>query len=127
MWTIARTLAQDRIWITQDGRRIPITEMEQSHRLNTHAYLLRRAAEIHEHVRWLQEREMLRRLRVEDLHQLTGLTITLEIEMDPEKWLCTTPFMCALYKAIRDHGTEDGEVVHVTYGEVPELEEGASL
>lgn len=125
MWTIARTLAQDRIWITQDGRRIPITEMEQSHRLNTHAYLLRRAAEIHEHVRWLRVRETLRGF--DDPRQLVGETFTIQIEMDPEKWLCATPFMCALTKAIRDHGTEDGEVVHVTYGEVPELEEGASL
>jgi len=126
MWTIARTLAQDRIWITQDGRRMLISEMDQSHRQNTHAYLLRRAKEIHEHVR-LQIHETLYVLRVEDLHQLKGRIAHLEIEMDPERWLLATPFMCALAKAIRDHGTEDGEVVYVTYGDVPELGDGASL
>ena len=125
MWTIARTLAQDRIWITQDGRRMLISEMDQSHRQNTHAYLLRRAKEIHEHVRWLRVRETFHGF--DDPRQLVGETFTIQIEMDPERWLCATPFMCVLAKAIRDHGTEDGEVVHVTYGNALELEDGTAL
>lgn len=115
MWTIAQTLAQDVIWITQDGRRMLITEMEQSHRQNTHAYLLRRAKEIHEHVRWLRTRAVVNGLRVNDLRHLEGMEIFIEIEMDPQKWLRATPFMLALDKAIRDHGIEDGEIVDVRY------------
>lgn len=115
MWTIAETLAQDVIWVTQDGRRMLITEMEQSHRLNTHAYLLCRAAEIHGHVRWLRVRETLRGLRVTDLRSLEGQKVFVEIEMDPERWILATPFMIALDKAIKDYGVEDGEIVDVTY------------
>lgn len=115
MWTIAKTLAQDVIWITQDGRRMLISDMEQSHRQNTHAYLLRRAAEIHEHVRWLRVRETIKGLRVEDLRQVQGTEIFIELEMDPERWIRATPFMIALEKAIRDHDAVHGEVVDVAY------------
>jgi len=117
MWTIAATLAQDQIWVTQDGRRMLIRDMDQSHRQNTHAYLLRRAKEIHEHVRWLRVRETLRGLRIDDPHRLVGETIYIPIEMDPEKWLRATPFMIALDKAIRDYGVEDGEIVDIKYEE----------
>jgi hypothetical protein len=116
MWTIAKTLAQDVIWITQDGRRVLIAEMAQSHRLNTHAYLLRRAAEIHEHVRWLRVRATLNEIRrLSEADQLEGAQPFIEIEMDPERWIRATPFMIALEKAIRDHGAEDGEVIDVAY------------
>lgn len=116
MWTIAKTLAQDVIWITQDGRRVLIIEMEQSHRQHTHAYLLRRAAEIHEHVRWLRVRAAVNGIRhLAETDQLEGAELHLEIEMDPEKWIRATPFMIALEKAIRDHDAVDGDVVDVAY------------
>lgn len=115
-WNIAETLAQDVIWVTQDGRRMLITEMTQSHRLHTHAYLLRRAAEIHEHVRWLRVRATVRGLRrLVETEQIQGTEMYLTIEMDPEKWLVATPFMIALDKAIRDHDAVDGEVVDVDW------------
>lgn len=114
-WNIAKTLAQDVIWITQDGRRILITEMAQSHRLNTHAYLLRRAAEIHTHVRWLRVRATVAGLRVSEPNRIETITVFNEIEMDPERWLLATPFMVALEKAIRDHDAVDGEVIDVAY------------
>lgn len=116
MWNIAQTLAQDVFWVTQDGRRMLIRDMDQSHRQNTHAYLLRRAAEIHEHVRWLRVRATVQGLRkLDDPHQLVGREIFVEIEMDPERWIRATPFMIALEKAIRDYGVEDGEIVDVQY------------
>lgn len=117
MWTIASTLAQDVVWITQDGRRMLISDMKQSHRENTRAYLLRRAEEIHEHVRWLRVRETLRGLRIDDPHQLVGETFAITIEMNPENWILATPFMIALEKAIRDHDAVDGDVVNVRYEE----------
>lgn len=115
-WNIAKTLAQDVVWVTQDNRRMLITEMAQSHRLNTHAYLLRRAEEIHTHCRWLRVRATLNGIcRLAEADQLEGAQMFVEIEMDPERWILTTPFMVALEKAIRDHDAVAGEVVDVTF------------
>lgn len=117
-WNIAETLAQDKIWVMQDGRRMLIVDMDQNHRLNTRAYLLRRAKEIHEHVRRLRVRATVNGFRhLDDPHMLVGKEVFVEIEMDPERWLLATPFMTELDRVIRAHGVEDGEVVSVTYAD----------
>ena len=46
-------LEQDRVWVTQDGRRLPVEQMQRSHRRNVLAMLERKLPELYRD--WLGE------------------------------------------------------------------------
>ena len=93
MSTFSTLLRQDKIWITQDGRRFQVEEMEPGHRANLLAFLRRRAAvlqlmgtvDLVAHVRMPNEDTM--------AYDSVSDAINREIDMDPGRWLEEQPLM----------------------------------
>jgi hypothetical protein len=114
--SIIRTLEQEEMWYGEDGYPYVVEEMDQDHRVNVLRMLKRRAYQL------LKQKlfDEIYNRRPDDLlpsqieAQIRDKTALLS---DPEAWLSERPFVIALERAIRNHGTIDGEVV-----EVPEIE-----
>lgn len=105
MPSIVQTLEQGEMWYGQDGRPYRIEEMEQSHRVNTLAFLRRRAKALQEHRTWAEQQVMNR--APDEVHSewLRGL------DEPAEQWLERRPFIVALKAAIARHDAVDGQVV----------------
>ncbi len=109
MHDIFETLEQKEMWYGQDDFPYRIDEMEQSHRINVQNFLRRRAAQLYRRRLWAEFKIMER--APEDVFDAWMAENEHSLESNPGEWLDNTPFMQALDKAIRDHGTIDGEVV----------------
>lgn len=110
MHDIFETLQQTVMWYGQDDFPYRVDEMEQSHRYNVQNFLRRRAEHLRSRMLWRESRYM-----TEDTPPEVMAAWLRDNERmlmgSAEDWLNATPFMKALDKAIRDHGTIDGEVV----------------
>lgn len=109
MHDIYETLQQTEMWYGQDDYPYRIDEMEQSHRYNVQNFLRRRAKHLYERSLWREFRSM--QGAPEDVFDAWMSENERTLTDKPDQWLERTPFMQALDKAIRDHGTIDGEVV----------------
>lgn len=111
MPSIIKTLEQGEMWYGEDGYPYHIEDMDQDHRWNVLRMLKRRA------------RQLLKQKLFAELYGGSRYQTVAEIEADikaknlllsdPQVWLSERPFVIALEKAIRNHGTIDGEVVEV--------------
>lgn len=113
MPNIIQVLEQETMWYGQDGYPYYLDEMDQDHRWNVLLMLKRRAKQLAKQRLWLDERQSLGSRTRTPADNQRLLEAERAIEADPLVWLRSRPFMIALEKAIRDHGTIDGEVIDV--------------
>lgn len=82
---------QGKVWITRDGRKFFVEEMEPEHRANLLAWLRRRARTLHFCVAGLSVSGM---PNVDTAaYDMVSDALDREIDMDPEKWLEEQPLV----------------------------------
>jgi hypothetical protein len=106
---MADLLDQDEYWITADQVRIPLEEMDDSHRRNVLNLLVRRAPYTMK-MYYLKESQLMWDAPDDVFHQWSAEAMQ-EINDSPEQWIERRPLIKKLRQLVEHDGAVDGEVV----------------